>query len=273
MQLANICLAFSKVVFLLLQITSMIMIRLLLFFGLMCLAKVLPATTIVIYITPDFVIMAADSKGVFTNAKTNKQSVESVSKIYKSGNRYFSVAGLALNTTRSLNIAAIANERLSHTSNLETAIDQLKLDIKEALLTYLSNQKKNNPTLYRNNLSEKYVTSIGLVTIQNNRPYTHLIGFAASDKGQLKISVEEEVYKGANSKDAVYYLGTSGEINRYMNSIQTNKYEPVEFVERLMNLQIDKTPQLVAGPVDILKLTNRRATWVKRKKGTPVDLN
>lgn len=245
----------------------------LLVFVFMCLASGLPATTIVIYITPDFVIVAADSKGVYTNAKTNKQSVESVSKIYKSRDRYFSLAGLTSNTTRSLNIAAITNENLSNTSNLETAIDQLKLDVKEALLTYLNHQKKNHPILYESNLSEKYVTSIGLVTIHNNRPYTHLIGFAATDNGQLKISVEEEVYKTSTNKDAVYYLGTSGEINKYMNSIQTNKYEPVEFVERLMNLQIAKTPQLVAGPVDILKLTAKRTTWVKRKKGTPVDLN
>jgi hypothetical protein len=247
--------------------------KLTLLFCFAVIGKLLPATTIVIYITPDFVIMAADSKGVYTNAKTNQQTSASVSKIYKSGNVYFSLAGLTSNNTRSLNIAALANRKLTDTANLQWAIDQIKVSVKEALLTYLNDQKINSPILYKNNLADKYVTSIGLVTIQNNRPYTHLIGFVATDNGKPKITVEEEVYKSANQKDAVYYLGTSGEINRYMNSIQANNDEPVKFVEKLMNMQIIKTPKLVAGPVDILKLTSTQTTWVQRKKSTPVEFN
>lgn len=237
-----------------------------------CLFKHVPATTIVIYITPDFVIMAADSKAVYTNAKTFTQTSEIVSKIYKSGNTYFSLAGLTLNETQLFDVAKISDAEFKNTRNINAAVKKIKAAVSDALLQYLTNQKKNNPALFKKNLSaEKYITSIGIVTIRNNKPYTHLVGFIATDKQQLKIRTEDEEYASGSKRDAVYYLGTSSEINRYINTIRSNNLDPVRFVEKLMNLQVSKTPDLVSPPIDIIKITPKETVWVKRKKGTPVE--
>lgn len=237
-----------------------------------CLFKYLPATTIVIYITPDFVIMAADSKAVYTNAKTFAETSETVSKIYRSGNVYFSLAGLILNETRLFDVGKIADSTFRNTHNLNNAVKKIKAKVGTALLQYLTNQKMNNPALFKNNLaSEKYITSIGIITIKNNKPCAHLIGFIVTDNQQLKIRTEEEIYDQGSKRDAVYYLGTSGEINRYMNTIESNKLEPVRFVEKLINLQASKTPDLVGPPFDIIKLTVKKTVWLRRKKGTPVE--
>jgi ATP-dependent protease HslVU (ClpYQ) peptidase subunit len=247
--------------------------RILLCFLLSSLFLPLPATTIVIYITPEFVIMAADSKGVYTNAKTYEKTTSVVSKIYKTGNVYFSLAGLTSNTTQSLDIAKTVNDNLSKSDNVATAVQQMKASVQKALLTYLSNQKKNNPVLFKDNLAgDRYITSVGIVTIKNNKPYSHIIGFRVLDRNELRITTEEEVYTPDVKRDAVYYLGTSREINRYMNTITSNNMQPVPFVEKLMNLQINKTPELTAAPVDIIKITPSKTVWVKRKKGTPVEL-
>lgn len=247
--------------------------KLLLLYWFVCLPVLLFATTIIIYITPDFVIMATDSKAVYTNAKNYRQTTATVSKIYKRGNVYFSLAGLVSNNNRSFNLAEIINGNLAHASDLVAAIEQIKAAVKEVLLAYLNNQKKNNPSLYKKNITgDKYITSIGIVTIKNNRPYTHLIGFTLADTGRLKIKTDEEVYDTNVDRDAVYYLGTSDEINRYINSIKRNNSEPVKFVEELMNMQIAKTPALVSAPIDILKLTPNQTTWIKKMKGTPVEL-
>jgi hypothetical protein len=230
-------------------------------------------TTIVIYITPQFVIMAADSKGVYTNAKTYEKTTSVVSKIYKTGNVYFSLAGLTSNPTQSLDIAGTVSNNLSNSTNITVAIPQMKSAVQKALLAYLTNQKKNNTFLFKKNLEgDRYITSVGIVTIKNNKPYSHIIGFRVLDKNELKITAEEEVYASDTKRDAVYYLGTSGEINRYMNTITSNNMQPVSFVEKLMNLQINKTPDLTAAPVDIIKITPSKTVWVKRKKGTPVEL-
>ncbi len=232
----------------------------------------MPATTIVIYITPDFVIMAADSKAVYTNAKTFKQTSEIVSKIYKSGNTYFSLAGLTLNETQLFNVAKIADIEFKNTGNINAAVKKIKAAVSDALLQYLINQKKANTVLFKKNIAaEKYITSIGIVTIKNNKPCTHLIGFIVTDTQQLKIRTEEEEYTSGSKRDAVYYLGTSGEINRYINTIRSNNSDPVRFVEKLMNLQVSKTPDLVSLPIDIIKITPKETVWVRRKKGTPVE--
>jgi hypothetical protein len=232
----------------------------------------LPATTIIIYITPQFVIMAADSRGVYTNAKTYEKTSSIVSKIYKTGNIYFSLAGLTSNSTQSLDIAKTVNDNLSN-SNITLAIGEMKVAVQKVLLAYLNNQKKNNPVLFKNNIEgERYITSVGIVTLKNNKPYSHIIGFRVLDENALKVTTEEEVYASDAKRDAVYYLGTSGEINRYMNTITSNNMRPVPFVEKLMNLQINKTPDLTAAPVDILKITPSKTVWIKRKKGTPVQL-
>jgi len=246
--------------------------RILLVWFFICFFKYLPASTIVIYITPDFVIMAADSKAVYTNAKTFEETSEKVSKIYKSGNVYFSLAGLTLNETQLFDVAKIADGAFKNTQNLNSAVKKIKATVAEALAQYLTTQKKNNPVLFKNNLTtEKYITSIGIITINNNKPYTHLIGFIVTDDQQLNIRTQEEVYAPGSKRDAVYYLGTSGEINRYMNTIESNKLEPVRFVEKLMSLQASKTPKLVSPPFDIIKLTAKETVWVRRKKGTPVE--
>jgi hypothetical protein len=215
--------------------------------------------------------MAADSKALYTNATTAEVTPEVVGKIFKSGNVYFSLAGLTLNETRLFDVAKIADDAFKNTENFNAAVKKIKATVSGALLLYLNNQKKSNPRLFRNNLLEKYITSIGIITIKNKKPCTHLIGFIATDSPQLKIRTEEEIYSQRSTRDAVYYLGTSGEINRYMNTIESNKLDPIRFVEKLMNLQISKTPNLVGPPIDIIKLTPKETTWVRRKKGIPVE--
>jgi hypothetical protein len=238
-----------------------------------CLFLPLPATTIVIYITPQFVIMAADSKGIYTNAKTYAKTTSIVSKIYKKGNIYFSLAGLTSNPTQSFDVAKTVSRNLSNTNNITASIQQVKTAVQNALLIYLTSQQKNNRRLFKNNLEggDRYITSVGIVTIINKKPYSHIIGFRVMDGDELKIATEEEVYTSDAKKDAVYYLGTSGEINRYMNTITTNNMQPIPFVEKLMQLQINKTPDLSAPPIDIVKITPSKTVWVKRKKGTPVE--
>jgi hypothetical protein len=231
-----------------------------------CLINLLPATTIVIYITPDFVIMAADSKGVYTNAKTYRATSRVVSKIYKSGNVYFSVAGLTSNPTHSFDVGKIADTKLRGSADLKAAIDTIKAELTKALLAYLTRQKKTNYRLFRNNMeADAYI-------IENNRPYAHILGFKVKDDAKLSISVDEDFYATSSSRDAVYYLGKSGAINSYMNSITSNNLKPAAFVDKLVNLQITKTPNHVGGPVDIIRMTPTSTEWIRRKKTTPIEL-
>jgi hypothetical protein len=233
----------------------------------------LSATTIIIYITAEFAIMAVDSKGAFTNAKTYQKTNKVVPKIYKTGNIFFSVAGLTANTARSFDVGKLTDANLKAGNSLNSGIDSIKLNVKDALLKYLTNQKKNNYNLFKKNIEEEnYITSIGIIAIKNNKPYAHLIGFKVRDGATLKITVEEEFYASNFNKDAVYYLGTSAHIDEYMSTIKSNNLKPVAFVEQLMQLQMEKTPELVGPPIDIIKITAKETQWIRRKESTPVEL-
>ncbi len=235
-------------------------------------AIVAPATTIIIYITPTFVIMAVDSKAVYTDLRTNRQTTKNASKIYKTGAVYFSVAGLNGNAVRNLNIAKLVHEQLSHTKNLVDATNATKVTVKAALTKYLTQQKISNYNQFKKNITEDtYITSIGLIAMIDSIPYAQILGFKVTDGKYLKITIDEEVYDTRTNKDGVYYLGTSSAIDGYLNNLKSNNLAPADFVENLMQTQIDATPQLVGPPVNMIELTKSGAQWLKRNGNIPVQ--
>ncbi|MDQ3290375.1 MAG: hypothetical protein M3Q05_03695, partial [Bacteroidota bacterium] len=171
------------------------------------------ASTIVIYITPEFVVLAADSKGVYTNAKTFKKETRTVPKIFKTGDYYFSLTGVVSNTTRSFDVGKVINNRLKNEADLSKAITQIKEEVANSLKLYLSYNKKHNPSLFKKDLElGNYITSIGIIGIKNNKPYAHILGFKIINTASLDIKTEEDFCPSANSVSTIYYLGKSDAI-------------------------------------------------------------
>lgn len=230
------------------------------------------ASTIVIYITPDFVVMAADSKGIYTNAKTFKEESRTVPKIFKTGNYYFSITGIVSNTTRSFDVSKIINGRLKNAADINTGIEQIKEDVKAALKTYLSYNKKHNPVLFKKDMEMgNYVTSIGIIGIMNHKPYAHILGFKVMNINTLELKTEEDYCPSDDAVSTVYYLGKSDAIKKRMDTLKHITEKPEVFVEGLMLLQIKKTPQYVGLPIDIIKMTPKETVWIRRKESTPVE--
>ncbi|TDH29010.1 hypothetical protein EXU57_02750 [Segetibacter sp. 3557_3] len=231
------------------------------------------STTIVIYITPEFVMMAADSKGVFTTVSGNRESVAMVSKIYQRSNVYFSMAGVTSNNSQNFNVARLIDAELQNFTTWPEVTNRIKRSVERALLPYLNYIKSANNNLYRNNLvASDYFTSVCLIGIKNKTPYAHLLGFKVTDGATINVTTEEISYGKGNLKDAVYYLGQKTAINKYMQSVQRVTMTPEKFVEKLVSVQAASTPKLVGGPIDILRITPSGVKWIRRKKGTPVVL-
>lgn len=232
------------------------------------------ATTIVIYLTPEFVIMAADSKGFYNNAKTLKQESRIISKIYKTADIYFSLSGIIANTQRNLDISRIIHHHLSNSKNLDSAIAEIKNEVRKSLLTYVGDNRKNNPKLFAANLNVgTYVTSIGLVTLKKSKPYAHIIGFKIINGAQMNIKVEED-FAALNSgeRSRLFFLGKNNAINHYLDTVKKINPDPFLFVDKLMSVQINKNPESVGAPVDILQISLTETKWFRRKKTTPIEL-
>ncbi len=233
--------------------------------------KPVHSTTIVIYITPRFVIMGADSKVVFTNMATGRESEGQVSKIYQRDQVYFALAGIAYNAAKKLDIAKVTDRCLKENKTFDRALLAIKKEVTSLLSAYLTDMRGRSLSLYKRNLAATdYITSIGFITIKAGKPYAHLMGFKVTDAAQVSVATEEVFFVKNSTRDAVYYLGQKDAINAYMDTFTTVTEAPEVFVEHLIQLQIDKTPDLVSLPIDMIELTPRKAVWLKRKKGTPV---
>ena len=69
------------------------LLALFVYFGLPTM-QIANATEITILVTPDMVIMGADSKSNFVDLITHEETSSTVTKIYQSGQYYFSLAGI-----------------------------------------------------------------------------------------------------------------------------------------------------------------------------------
>jgi len=232
------------------------------------------ATSIIIYVTPDFAIMAADSKGFFYNAGTTKQENSTVSKIYKTAGVYFALAGVIKNEARNLDISQLVHKHLEESKDLERTLTNLKVDIRNRLMQYVSYNKQNSPKLYEANKKlGRYITSVGLITMKNNKPYAHIIGFQVVEGKNLRIEIDEDFAPAAgDTQDRLFMLGKNKAIHAYLDTMKKIDADPFVFVDKLMSVQIENTPQYVGKPVDMVKITYKETIWYRRKKSTPVML-
>ncbi len=219
--------------------------------------------------------MAVDSKGFYSNAKTLKQENRIIPKIYKTGSVYFSLAGVIANEKRNLDVSKLVHQQLKTNQDITKAVQVIKSEVKKALFVYLSYNKTNNPELFESNLKMgTYITSIGLIAIKNNQPYAHIIGFKINNAEKLDLSIDEDyASSGTEAQNRLFFLGKNDAINAYLDTVASPEEDPVKLVDKLMKVQIAKTPESVGAPVDMIQLSSKEAIWIRRKAATPVELD
>jgi len=104
--------------------------------------KITRATTIVIIVTPQSVTLGADSRGSFYDYVSLKEVKKNVTKIYKTGEYYFAIAGLANDPNTSVNPSQIISKHLKSQKSLILAIDSIKSELSQILKSELVYQKK-----------------------------------------------------------------------------------------------------------------------------------
>jgi hypothetical protein len=219
--------------------------------------------------------MAADSKGFYSNTSTLKQESRVIPKIYKSGAVYFSLSGVVSNQKRNLDISSLIHQQLKTNGDLTKAIQGIKSEIRKSLISYLSYNKINNPKLFDANLkSGTYITSIGIIAVKDSKPYAHIIGFKIVNAEKLGIIVEEDFASSEKEEpNRLFFLGKNNAINAYLDTVKKIEEDPIKFVDKLLGIQIAKTPESVGAPVDIIQLNSQEAIWIRRKPATPVEMN
>lgn len=232
------------------------------------------ATTIVIIVTPQSVILGADSRGSFYDYVTLKEEKKSVTKIYKADQYYFAIAGLTNNPNTTFDVSQIINRHLKTQNDILIAIDSIKSNLRRLLKLELQSQKKQNNEMFLRTIeSSNIVLSLGIIGITNSKPFAHLIGFQIQDTSTLNIKVLDDSCPGNCPNGVkVFWMGQADAISKYMQQPDSFHISTVILVDKLINLEIHDKPQYVGGPVDIVEITIEKIIWHRRKDDCPIVL-
>lgn len=238
--------------------------RFLLFTLLFLLIQPLFATSIVILVTPEYIIMGTDSRRTILDDKANVAEKLSVCKIRKAGKYCFAMAGMVASRT-SFSADRIINKELKKARNYQHAIANIKKSLKSALRQEFLYQKHFQPKIYAHSLaSREHILEVVILSMKNNKPQLHIIGFELTNEREIEVKDYTESCPGdcPVRQSQFYFLGDYSGIEKYFET-SPKVSDPVSFVEELITIQSQATPGSVGTPVNIVKLSNNGLEWIK----------
>lgn len=238
--------------------------RFLLYILLFLLSQPLFATSIVILVTPYYVVMGTDSRRTILDENANVSEKISVCKINRVGNYCYALAGLVASRT-SFSAHKIINKELRKARDYNRAVTNIKKEISKALHKEFLYQKQFQPELFKKSVAAKQnILEVALLSMKDKKPQVQIIGFEFTDENEIDVKDYTEVCPGdcPAQQSQFYFLGDYSGIEKYFDT-HPKVADPVSFVEELIQIQSQTTPGSVASPVNIVKFSSQGVEWIK----------
>ncbi|MCU7552144.1 hypothetical protein OCK74_23700 [Chitinophagaceae bacterium LB-8] len=238
--------------------------RFLLYTLLFLLAQPLFATSIVILVTPYYVVMGTDSRRTILDGNANVSEKVSVCKINRVRNYCYALAGMVA-SRNTFSAHKIINKELKRAKDYNQAVSRIKQEIKKALHNEFMYQKLFQPELYKKSVaSKRNILEVALVSIKDNKPQVQIIGFEFTDENEIDVKDYTEKCPGdcPPQQSQFYFLGDYSGIEKYFDT-KPKVSDPVSFVEQLIRIQSQTTPSSVAAPINIVKFSSNGVEWIK----------
>jgi hypothetical protein len=232
---------------------------------LLLLAQPLYATSIIVLITPGYIVMGADSKRMIIDAESNVTQNQSVCKIRKANNYCYAIAGLVASRSTSFSADSIVHQQLKITADYDKAIKGIKKEIKKALQKELVYQKQHQPLSFQKMLqSKEHILEVVILSVKDNVPHVQIVGFELSDDQSIEVKAYTASCPGdcPETNVQLYFLGEYSGMENYLSQQHRNS-DPVSLVEQLITLQSKATPSSVGAPINIVKYTSDGVEWIK----------
>lgn len=229
------------------------------------LAQPIYATSIVILITPDYILMGADSKRMIIDNLSHKTTNESVCKIRNVGPYCYALAGFVASRSTLFSADSIVRKQLNKAADYNSAIASITKAIKKGLRKELRYQRKHQPESFKKMIdSKEHLLEIAILSVQNGAPHVQIIGFEWSD--EQKIEVKDYTARCPGDCPTVqsqfYLLGEYSDIQKYLDE-DAKPVDPVSFIETLITIQSHATPSSVGAPINMIKYTSSGVEWIK----------
>lgn len=223
------------------------------------------ATSIVILVTPDYILMGADSKRMIIDDNSSKTINQSVCKIRNVGPYCYALAGFVASQSTFFSADSIVQRYLNKDMEYQTAIASITKAIKKGLRKELRYQRKHQPQLFKKMIdSKEHLLEIAILSVQNNAPHVQIIGFEWSNENRIEVKDYTAACPGdCPDKQAQFYLlGEYSGMEKYLDE-KTNPSDPVALIKDLITMQSHATPTSVGVPVNMIKYTTSGVEWIK----------
>ena len=235
------------------------------FATLLLLTSVVYATSIVVLITPEYVLLGTDSRRTFLDAQSRVTSRQTVCKIRKSGKYCFALAGFVASGATAFSADSIVNTYLKSDLDYNRAIDSITLHIQKGLQQEFRYQRQHQPKALRHTLaSRKALLEVVIVSIKDNAPLVQILGFELANTKTIRVKSYTASCPGdCPAQQAQFYLlGEYKGIERYLSNGR-GVNDPVALVEKLITAQAQTTPSSVSAPINMVRFTASGMEWIK----------
>lgn len=226
--------------------------------GVLC--QITTGTTIIIFSSPDSLIVASDSKMVFQkkdeegNKYIIKEKEKSTCKIRLGINFGIATAGF-VSDLKGNSVADLVDSVCYYVSNIPEAISSFQNNIDRVLTKTISD----------NYISDTLIVEYAIFGFENDKPIIfNRSVWCCSINGDVRIH-HSPVLPGSNAPYRLLHLGEYKKVFEELEKISWNFNSSssfVEVVEKMMEIAIEKYPDIVGAPVNILVATKNGFQWV-----------
>ena len=232
------------------------------------------ATSIVAYVSPSEVLIAADSKVYGTDMKRTVFFEEC--KIRLAGKFVYASAGLAVYPKLRFNVWEIVSKALQDKRTLREATLASTDALKAAVVPVLEKMKRDEPDMFKAQIlkGDGEFLQIIFAGLEGGKPVMYARGlqvvFDSNQKILIRVnnaSCDENCVEGETNW---FFLGEADAIDRFMkhNEGKITFNDVAEAIKYLVQLEIDdpEASKKVGAPIDVIRVSARGIEWVQKKR-------
>lgn len=242
----------------------------------------LGATAIALIRTPDEIVAAADSKQTVDVLLPGFVSSRDVCKIHKINDRfYFAVAGYRGVVNYLTGKAADASQGGIYTVehavlrsykadlSIRENVDGFERSIAAFLLKSLGERQRQSPEYFKRNFSILSISDVVFFGIEEEVLVVYQLLFRAQAEPQVTITPTRWTCPG-DCQDLTrvpVFLGeTDAMQTKYRREMRFNKDDGLpKKAAALVDAAMAANPKAVGGPIDILRITREKSSWIQVK--------
>jgi hypothetical protein len=210
--------------------------------------------------------VGADSKRM---AFRGHPSVGFTCKIRQFQNLFFAYTGLSGDVAGGFSVPELAIMAHGNSSRISDTVRNFEQLITGPLVVTLRQLRREQPALHQQYLKDRPLLSIVFFGLDNEGLVLYTRSFNVKDSAdeQPAIEIQRHNCPGDCADGTTHvFLGEKQAIHRFLNANPHHSTVGlVPTIQTLIQLEISDKPELVAPPIDIVRVELSGTTWIQRK--------